>query len=92
LPEPRKPVTTVTGMRAPRTRRWRRPNGIASAVENSSVLADIVQTSRVVLPLSLPEMRAEGATRVPRAGSREAATRLRTHPVICKPWLSYFGT
>src|SRR5580704_15584595 len=30
LPAPRKPVTTVTGMRAPRGRRCRRPNGLAS--------------------------------------------------------------
>src|SRR6516165_8412573 len=30
LPAPRKPVTTVTGMRAPRSRLSRRPNGPAS--------------------------------------------------------------
>src|SRR5215469_17535477 len=30
LPEPRNPVTTITGRRGPRTRRWRRPNGDAS--------------------------------------------------------------
>src|SRR6266436_713488 len=30
LPEPRKPVTTVTGSRGPRRRRWRRPKSGAS--------------------------------------------------------------
>src|SRR6516164_2335615 len=33
LPAPRKPVTTVTGMRAPRSRLSRRPNGPASRGE-----------------------------------------------------------
>src|SRR5712691_524746 len=38
LPEPRKPVTTVTGMRAPRAVRVRRPNGNASAPAKSSAI------------------------------------------------------
>src|SRR5438874_12906222 len=39
LPEPRTPVTTVTGMRAPRGRRCRRPNGLASVPANGSAVA-----------------------------------------------------
>jgi len=36
LAGPRNPVTTVTGMRAPRGRRCRRPNGLASLPANGS--------------------------------------------------------
>src|SRR5262249_30612548 len=36
LPAPRKPVTTVTGRRAPRGRRCRRPNGLASRLVKGS--------------------------------------------------------
>src|SRR6266404_8498361 len=39
LPAPRNPVTTVTGMRAPRGRRCRRPNGLASLPAKGSVAA-----------------------------------------------------
>ncbi len=35
LPEPRNPVTAMTGSRGPRARRWRRPNSGASLPANS---------------------------------------------------------
>jgi len=43
LPEPRNPVTIDTGTRAPRARRWRRPNGLASLPAKSAAGVSVIR-------------------------------------------------
>src|SRR5207244_3786903 len=62
LPAPRKPVTTVTGMRAPRGRRCRRPNGLASLpAKGSDICRQLVQRKNACNLSLRPSRRARRA-------------------------------
>src|SRR4051812_28662808 len=70
LPAPRKPVTTVTGMRAPRARFCRRPNGPASREGKRSSM------------LPCPGCGAARSALVPPARLRASSTRYGGAPLI----------